>query len=170
MLKLIATFLFFTLSTASLGLSAKEMMCHKDKKSVLISESAVSAHLGHGDTLGACDEDDDDDDDDHDDDNAWEKPGYSAAVVMMRCEAITGNGVVVVSASSSIPLEGAVILPIPPVDNTDCAEALAGLLDAGFHLRSVTSGSADDDAGKTHLYTDYLLIGAIHNEEEAGEE
>ncbi len=81
-----------------------------------------------------------------------------AALVMMRCEALVGNGVIVVSASSSVILDVAVILPFPPEAETDCAGALAGLLNTGFNLRSITSGSAGG-GDSLHLYTDYLLIG-----------
>jgi hypothetical protein len=36
---------------------------------IKISQSAVAAHLGHGDTLGACPQDEDDDDDEDDDEH-----------------------------------------------------------------------------------------------------
>lgn len=29
-------------------------VCHKSKKTLVLPESAVEAHLGHGDTLGPC--------------------------------------------------------------------------------------------------------------------
>ena len=32
----------------------KVTVCHKDKRTISISENAVSAHLNHGDELGAC--------------------------------------------------------------------------------------------------------------------
>jgi len=32
----------------------KVTICHKGKKTLVLPESAVSAHLGHGDTYGAC--------------------------------------------------------------------------------------------------------------------
>jgi hypothetical protein len=36
------------------GTGGKSTVCHKGKNTLTIDESAVSAHLGHGDTLGAC--------------------------------------------------------------------------------------------------------------------
>jgi hypothetical protein len=36
------------------GGGSKATVCHKGKNTLSIDESAVSAHLGHGDTLGAC--------------------------------------------------------------------------------------------------------------------
>lgn len=51
----------------------KVVICHKPgtsaEKTKKVPESAVNAHLGHGDTLGPCDGGDDDDGDDHDDDD-----------------------------------------------------------------------------------------------------
>ena len=32
----------------------KVTVCHKNKKTLVLPESAVSAHLGHGDTYGPC--------------------------------------------------------------------------------------------------------------------
>jgi VCBS repeat-containing protein len=36
-------------------------ICHKDKKTITVSENAVPAHLKHGDTLGTCSNENDDD-------------------------------------------------------------------------------------------------------------
>jgi len=45
----------------------KVNICHKDKKTISVSENAIPAHLKHGDVLGVCSNDHDDDhDDDHD--------------------------------------------------------------------------------------------------------
>jgi len=43
--------------------SGKVDVCHKGRKTLNISENAVSAHLAHGDSLGACDEEVEDVDD-----------------------------------------------------------------------------------------------------------
>lgn len=32
----------------------KVTVCHKGKKTLVIPQSAVSAHVGHGDTMGPC--------------------------------------------------------------------------------------------------------------------
>jgi len=32
----------------------KVTICHKNKKTLVLPESAVGAHLGHGDTYGPC--------------------------------------------------------------------------------------------------------------------
>jgi hypothetical protein len=82
---------------------------------------------------------------------------------MVRCEGVVGNGVEVVSASSSVDV--AVILPFPE-EVLNCADLLAELLnaDARFKLRSITSGSAhsgEEDDERLHLFTDYLLIGKV---------
>jgi hypothetical protein len=144
MYKIILTIILLVLSSVSLNaVSAnnKQDVCHKGKK-ISVAQSAISAHMNHGDTLGACIE-------------TLPEPDTMAAVVMMRCEAIAGNGVVVVSVSASFDFAS-----IQPVEPVDCAVTLANLLDAGFYLRSVTSGSAEAD-NSMHLYTDYLLIGKV---------
>ncbi len=33
---------------------ANVAICHKGKKTLYVNESAVAAHLGHGDTRGVC--------------------------------------------------------------------------------------------------------------------
>lgn len=142
------------LALSSVSLSAfsannKVEICHKGRE-VSVAQSGVPGHENHGDTLGECD---------------GEGPDTMAAVVMMRCEAIVGNGVVVVSASSSVDLDIPVIEIFPPVD-FDCAQVLAALLnsDTEFRLRSITSGSANSGEASDedlHLYTDYLLIGRV---------
>ena len=150
--KLIASVILLALSSESLNAvsaSNKTEICHKGQE-ISVADAAVSAHQAHGDTKGECE-------------GSSTEPDRDtvAAVVMMRCEAIGGNGFVVVSASSSVPLDLAVILPIPPVDAPDCAEALAGLLNARYMVRSITSGSAqsgEDEDDVLRLYTDYLLL------------
>ena len=78
-------------------------------------------------------------------------------MVMMRCEGITDaaepadNTVQVVSASSSVP-------SFQIVPGLDCAVTLSRLLNIGYAIRSITSGSAES-MGTIHLYTDYLLMG-----------
>lgn len=32
----------------------KVAICHKDKKTIYVDESAVKGHLGHGDYMGRC--------------------------------------------------------------------------------------------------------------------
>ena len=155
--KMMSVIVLLSLSSWSLNaFSAKQDVCHKGKN-ISVAEAAVSAHLAHGDSEGTCSE----------------TPPMMAAVVMMRCEPIVGNGVEVVSASSSTDLadDVAVILPIPPPIDTDndpdCANALAALLKAGYKLKSITTGSAQsgvEDDEDLHLYIDYLLIGKVPEE------
>ena len=157
MYKLTSTIILLALSSVSLNAFSaadKVEVCHKGQE-INVASSSLSAHEAHGDWEGDCDEGPTEPGPD---------PDSMTVVVMMRCEAIAGNGVVVVSASSSADLNDdvAVILPIPPpVDpRRNCAAALAALLNAGFQLRSITGGSADS-GGSLHLYTDYLLIGKM---------
>ena len=122
--------------------SEKVTICHKGVQTAAVPTSAVQGHLQHGDSRGECDQ----------------SPPGMAAVVMMRCEPQVGDTsgvfVVAVSSSPSPAIPGSE--PIASVD--DCAAVLGDLLDAGFDVRSVTTGTAEDD-GALHLYTDYLLIG-----------
>ena len=134
--KLISTILLLALAGMSLnafGASAKVQVCH-DGKTIYVSQSAVSAHMGHGDTVGDCD-------------GASLEPGAPVAVVMMRCAESAGNEMEVVAFSASFDYAS-----IQPVEPVDCAVALATLLDAGFHLRSVSSGGAG---------VDYLFLGRV---------
>jgi hypothetical protein len=121
--------------------SDKVTICHKGVQTAAVPNAAVPGHVQHGDTLGAC---------------GAPPPPAMAAVVMMRCEPQGASGVLVVSASSSPA-------PADPADaiavDDDCAAVLGDLLDAGYELRSVTTGSAGDAV--LHLYTDYLLIGRV---------
>ncbi len=163
--KFISAIILLALSSVSLNAFSaadKVEVCHKGQE-INVAMSSLSAHKAHGDTVY--------DDEDYDCDGTSTKPDpkTKAAVVMMRCDAIEGNGVVVVSASSSVDLgaDFVTILPIPlpnpPVEPyPNCAKALGALLNAGFVLRSINSGSAeDDDDNILKLYTDYLLIGRI---------
>jgi hypothetical protein len=128
----------------ALAAADKVTICHNGQ-TLSIAASAVSAHMQHGDVKGAC---------------VAAPPvppaNTMAAVVMMRCEPQGASGVLVVSASRSPA-------PADPADaiavNDDCAAVLGDLLDAGYELRSVTTGSAGDAV--LHLYTDYLLIGRV---------
>jgi len=126
----------------ALAAANKVTICHKGE-TLSVAGSAVSAHMQHGDVEGAC--------------VAAPPPvppaNTIAAVVMMRCEPQGDAGVLVVSASSSPA-------PADPIAvGDDCAAVLGDLLDAGYDLRSVTTGSAGTD--ELHLYTDYLLIGRV---------
>ncbi len=159
--KIILAIILLAFSSVSLHVISaadKQTVCHKGDE-ISIAGPAVPAHLGHGDTMGECG-----------DGSTEPESDTMAAVVMMRCEAMVGNGVEVVSASSSPDLIGdiAVILPVPPPTGTefdpDCAEVLAALLNAGYRLRSITNGSAQsgvENDENLHLYTDYLLIGTV---------
>jgi hypothetical protein len=157
--KIISAIILLALSSVSVNAysaNGKETVCHKGKE-ISVADSAVPAHERHGDTVGECDEEEPEPE---------PEPDTMAAVVMMRCEGVVGNGVVVVSASSSVDLEIAVIQIFPPENDLNCARALAVLLnaDAGLKVRSITSGSANSGVGEDddlHLYTDYLLIGKV---------
>jgi hypothetical protein len=134
----IALFALCGFSQVSLADAEKVTICHKGVQTASVAASAVSAHQQHGDTLGAC---------------GAAADQMMAAVVMMRCE--PQEGVVKVTAASTSPspaIEGG----IAPGD--DCAAVLAELIDAGYGLRTVTTGTAEDST-VLHLYTDYLLIG-----------
>ena len=152
MRKIISGIVLLALSTASFSAmsdSHKTTVCHKGKE-ISVANSAVPAHKNHGDTVGECDDDGPD--------TKPPKPETVAAVVMMRCEAQLGDGVLVVSSSSS-PDQG-----IQPRE--DCAVVLAELLDEKYKIRSISSGSAEDGNGTLRLFTDYLLLGRAPVEED----
>ena len=119
--------------------SEKVTICHKSVQTASVAASSVSAHQGHGDTLGVC---------------GAPIVETMAAVVMMRCEPQDGVVKVVAASSSPTPaIEGSVS------PGADCAVILAELIDASYELRPVTTGSAGD--GNLSLFTDYLLIGNV---------
>lgn len=112
--------------------SGKVVICHNSVQTAAVPASAVQGHRQHGDTLGAC-------------------GSTMAAVVMMRCEPQDGAlNVVAVSSSPAPAINGGI------KTTDDCAVVLAELLDANYELRSVTTGSAGDNA--LSLYVDYLLL------------
>ena len=43
--------------------SWRRNICHKDKKTISVSENAIPAHLKHGDILGRCNHEHDDEHD-----------------------------------------------------------------------------------------------------------
>jgi hypothetical protein len=140
----LAILTLFSLSHGALGAAERVTICHKNVQTASIAAPALSAHLQHGDTEGPCTDDS-------------QSAKTMAAVVMMRCEAQLGGGVLVVSASSSPrPAIGMDIIP----GESDCSVVLGALIDANYGLRTVNNGTAEDD-GILHLYTDYLLLGKV---------
>lgn len=122
---------------AAFAASEKTTICHKGVQTASVPASAVPGHQQHGDSLGAC------------------GAPTMAAVVMLRCEPQEGSVKVVAESSSPSPAISGGIVP-----GDDCAAVLAAVIDEGYGLRAVTTGSAEEDA-KLHLYTDYLLLGTV---------
>jgi hypothetical protein len=116
----------------------KVVLCHKDKNSISVGAAGLSAHLGHGDTEGPCGEVVEPEPED---------PSRMVTALMMHCTAVAGEGVNVVTFSSSVELDET------DMPDGNCADALANLLNGqwDFKLRSVT-GSGESG-------TDYLLLG-----------
>lgn len=129
-------------STGAYSEQPKVSICH-NYQNITVAQPSVEWHLAHGDTLEPCVV-------------TPEEPGTgtetppetAASVVMMRCD---GAAVVSLSGSANageLLAEGS------------CPEVLANLLDT-MELKSVTGGSGADGPGLLHLYTDYLLLGAV---------
>ena len=141
MKKMLSIIILLALPSVSLNAFSqndKVLICHKGKE-VSVAAAAVDTHINqHGDTRGECPEVD-------------PEPEFRTTVVMMRCEGIADNSVLIVSASSSQGLG--------VVAGLDCAITLSRLLNTGHSIRSITSGSAEGDDGSLHFYTDYLLLG-----------
>ena len=141
-MSLIALLALLVFNQTAFAAAERVTICHKDVKTASVAAQALSAHLQHGDTEGACGDD-------------LSSTKTVAAVVMMRCDAQLEGSVLVVSASSSpAPDIGVDIVP----GESDCAMVFGALIDADYGLRSVTNGTAED-GGILHLYTDYLLLG-----------
>ena len=117
----------------------KTYVCHKgdngNRNTLKISESAVPAHVGHGDFVGNCED----------------APPEPSEVVMLRCLADSLDTPITVSSLSAT--EGAPEIVADPTygQGDSCAAAIAALLDDGFHLKQVLG----DNAGG--LATFYVL-------------
>ena len=110
--------------------NGKVSVCHNGR-TVSINSSGLQGHLGHGDSLGSCED-------------------RRSAVVIMRCSAETDGDGIVVEAVSSSPFVDPEI--VPPVDS-DCSAALAEMVDAQLLIRSVTAVGNGS--------TEYLLVGYV---------
>ena len=148
-----ALFSVLLLAFTSLSMSAfadhhKQLLCHKGSKEIYVADRAVPAHLAHGDTLGKCEDYEDDDDE--------PQQETRKTVVTMRCEGTLAREgdpapVEVVSASSSV-------VGYDITSGLDCAVTLSHLLNIGYLIRSITSGTVGDSED-LRLQTDYVLIG-----------
>jgi hypothetical protein len=129
-----------TVAIAQPALAAKALVCHKGKQTLHIAQSAVPAHVGHGDTRGAC----------------QVVPPPPLTVVLLRCDSLDGDIVLQSASASDIP-EVPVLLPI--VDGDNCATAVARLLNGGWELEFVTSGAALTPAeGESGFVTEYTFV------------
>ena len=106
----------------------KTTICHNGN-TITVANSSLQAHWDHGDTEGACPE-----------------PGFTA-VVILRC-LNTEAGQILVSGSSGSD-NAAVTLPVP---QKSCANAVAGMMNAGFRLQQVSTGLLRGE-------TEYLFLG-----------
>jgi hypothetical protein len=135
---------FANLSMSTYADDHKQVVCHEGKE-ISVADAAVPAHLKHGDTVGECE-----------DDEVEPEPETRTTVVMLRCEGTLGREeslapVEIVSASSSVVGHEITV-------GLDCAVTLSRLLNIGYIIRSVTSGSTGD-SDDLRLQTDYLLLG-----------
>ena len=107
----------------------KNTVCHNDE-TISVSKSAVSAHMAHGDTMGACPP----------------SPVYKS-VVMMRC--LNNNGSLVVSGVSA---SGNSRIDPPVTPREACADAVADLMNMGYKVKQVNTGLSEGE-------TEYLFLG-----------
>jgi len=110
--------------------AGKVGVCHKGQ-SILIDDSALSAHKAHGDQRGRC-----------------EDRNYTV-VTIFRCGVSPTGGltVTVVSSSADFPIA------VPQVEDADnCADANATFMDYGFNLKNVTSGPVGGDFETESFY------------------
>ena len=90
----------------------KVRICHivtrrNDKmQTLIINKSAVRAHLRHGDTLGACEDDDDRDDDDNDDDT---DPDTTAPVISNKAATVSGTSAATITWTTDEEATSAVV-------------------------------------------------------------
>lgn len=122
------------LALASGASAAKKVtICHKDLNTIEIAQSAWNAHKNHGDVWGSCDN--------------YAK--YSVAVIF-RCGVSVSDGLIVTTVSSSVDIPVAVP---QVVEDDNCADANATLIDLGFNLKNVTSGPVDSNFETEYFYS-----------------
>lgn len=116
----------------------KVTVCHKDLDTINIDKSAWPAHKKHGDVWGSCD-----------------NYGKYTVSVIFRCGVSdTGGGLVVTTVSSSVDIP----LAVPAVvEDDNCADANAALMDIRFDLKNVTSGPVDSDFETEYFYSRQYL-------------
>ncbi|RTZ81509.1 MAG: hypothetical protein DSZ01_00710 [Gammaproteobacteria bacterium] len=107
--------------------SGKTTVCHNGN-TISISNSALQAHLAHGDTKGPC-----------------PAPRFTS-VVILRC--LNTNGQILISGVSGSD-NADVDLPLP---RQICANGVARMMNAGFHLQQVSTGLTGGE-------TEYLFLG-----------
>lgn len=117
--------------------SNKISVCHKDVNTITIDRSAWDAHYKHGDVWGSCDN--------------YAK--YTVAVIFRCGVSVDGDlTVTTISWSEDIPVA------VPQVVQDDnCADANAALVDNGFDLKNVTSGPVDTNFETEYLYSRQYL-------------
>jgi len=118
-----------TLMAGSAFADKKKTVCHNNQ-TITISKNAVSAHMAHGDRMGACPP----------------APLYKS-VIMMRC--LNNNGALVVSGVST---SGNAQIDPPITPREPCADAVADIMNMGYQLEQVNTGLNDGE-------TEYLLLG-----------
>ena len=131
-----------TVAVAQPALAAtdKVTLCHKGTDTLSIAQSAVRAHTNHGDTLGAC---------------PVVEP-TPAAAALMRCDSVVGSMVVVAVSASD---QGEVPVELPVAVDGNCAAGVADLLNSGWQLKFVTSGSAvTPGEGQSGFVTEYTFV------------
>lgn len=112
--------------------NGKVSVCHNGR-TVSINSSGLRGHLGHGDSQGSCED-------------------RRSAVVIMQCAAEADGDDIVVQTVSSSPFVDPEVVPTPGPDS-DCATALAAMVDAQLEIRSVTAAGNGT--------TEYLLLGYV---------
>lgn len=117
---------------------SKKTICHKGD-TITIDKNALSAHLNHGDTEGAC--------------KVRPKPAYKA-VAMIRC-LNNDNGDLVVSGISISSNKQ--VNPLNGAPETACADAVAFMMNRGYKLQQVSTGLTDGE-------TEYLFLGISNSQ------
>jgi len=123
--------------TSGVHASNKITVCHKDLNTISIDRNAWDAHYKHGDVWGSCDS----------------YPKYSV-VVIFRCGVSVNGGLTVTTVSPSVDIP----VSAPQIAEDDnCADTNATLIEHGFNLKNVTSGSVDTNFETEYFYSRQYL-------------
>ena len=117
--------------------SGNVRICHNGNYTLSVAQSAVKAHVNHGDSVGSC-------------------RSNPTSVLLMRCDLVDGYQTVV-AIDSATP--GKAPMPLDGIVGQSCAKWMATLVNNKWELKFVSSGSPVAPAeGTSGFVTEYTFF------------